>query len=86
MEINNLKNGVHTLKELATNLNSLLDYLGEKNIKDINLLNFLDDAKKSCMTLTDIFEKEFLTNIFEKEFMNLVNSNREKERMIDDGK
>ena len=77
MEINNLKNGVHTLKELATNLSSLLDYLGEKDIKDINLLNFLDDAKKSCMTLT---------NIFEKEFINLVNSNKEKERMIDDGK
>lgn len=77
MEINNLKNGVHTLKELATNLNSILDYLGEKNIKDINLLNFLDDAKKSCITLT---------NIFEKEFINLVDFNREKERMIDDGK
>jgi hypothetical protein len=77
MEINNLKNGVHTLKELATNLNSLLNYIGEKDIADMTLLKSLDDAKKSCMTLT---------NIFEKEFMNLVNSNREKERMIDDGK
>lgn len=77
MEINNLKNGVHTLKELATNLNSLLNYIGEKDIADMTLLKSLDDAKQNCMTLT---------NIFEKEFINLVNSNREKERMIDDGK
>lgn len=77
MEINNLKNGVNILKELVTNLNFLFKYLEEKDIEDITLLNFLDNAKKSCVTLT---------NIFEKEFMNLVESNRERERMIDDGK
>lgn len=79
MEINNIKNGVHTLKELATNLDSLLDYIEEKkDVEDMTyLLKFLDDAKKSCITLTRIFEKEFI---------NLIESNREKERMIDDGK
>ena len=74
MKESNILKGVTTLKELAVNLRSFIEYTEKKEREDVTTLTFLDEMNHCCSILTDIFETEFLSVI------------KDKERFEDDGK
>lgn len=74
MSENDIFKSVASLKTIAANIGSMIDYL--KNHEDIleALQPHIDEINKGCAVLTDIFERSFTDMI------------AEKERMEDDGK
>ena len=74
MSENDIFKSVASLKTIAMNIGSIIDYL--KNHEDIleALQPYIDEMNKGCAVLTDIFERSFTDMV------------AEKERMEDDGK
>ena len=74
MSENDIFKSVASLKTIAVNIGSMIDYL--KDHEDIMsaLQPYIDKMNKGCSVLTEIFEKTFTDMI------------AEKERMEDDGK
>lgn len=74
MSENDIFKSVASLKTIAMNIGSMIDYL--KTHEDIleALKPHIDEINKGCAVLTDIFERSFTDMIVEKE------------RMEDDGK
>lgn len=74
MSENDIFKSVASLKTIAVNIGSMIDYL--KDHEDIMsaLQPYIDEMNKGCSVLTEIFEKTFTDMI------------AEKERMEDDGK
>lgn len=74
MSENDIFKSVASLKTIAMNIGSIIDYMNQHEEVAKALHPYIEEINKGCAVLTDIFERSFTDMI------------AEKERMEDDGK
>ena len=74
MSENDIFKSVASLKTIAMNIGSIIDYMNQHEEVAEVLHPYTEEINKGCAVLTDIFERSFTDMI------------AEKERMEDDGK